>query len=80
MKKRLTREHGPRPKRGLPIALRRQLWRRKPTELQLVIVREIAATLALPMPEPRSAAAAYKWIREVADSHAEQILKLAQGE
>lgn len=80
MKKKQERDPVARPRMSVPIGLRRQLWHRKPTEVQFIIVQEIVSALDLPQPELRSAAAAYRWIREVGRTHGEQILKIANGE
>jgi hypothetical protein len=58
------------------LAWARQTWDERPTELQVALIRKVASALELPVPEPASAAAAYRWLREIAESHSEQILQL----
>ncbi|MFC7498457.1 hypothetical protein ACFQRC_04400 [Enterovirga sp. GCM10030262] len=64
------------PEVTLSSGLRGELLHRKPTRMQLTLIRHLAYGLQLPMPQPESAEDAYVWFRNVTERHSDQIRRL----
>lgn len=64
------------PELALGPELRAELLSRKPTRMQLTLIRQLAFALQLPAPSPENAEQAYVWFRDVTERHANQVRQL----